>query len=225
MKKNKKEIEILALKLTHSSCAIENNTFTYQQTKELLSQKQINFNEYSTKKLREVYELLNFKKVILYILDNYNNLKIDNETIKLIHSIIMNNIIENKGLFRRHNVAISGSYVRPCDYSVVEYKLQNLNAKFKNKIKTTTEKLENILEYHCNFEKIHPFSDGNGRTGRAILFLMQLQHNLDILYIDPDYKQEYYQALSEYDIRGDIKPLKRLVLKTKGNICLKDKIL
>ncbi|MGZ9763248.1 hypothetical protein ACXYRP_03080 [Mycoplasma sp. 5912] len=116
MKKNKKEIEILALKLTHSSCVIENNTFTYQQTKELLSQKQINFNEYSTKKLREVYELLNFKEVILYILDNYNNLKIDNETIKLIHSIIMNNIIENKGLFRRHNVAL---VVRMLDFVII----------------------------------------------------------------------------------------------------------
>jgi len=63
--------------------------------------------------------------------------------------------------------------------------------------------VENILEYHYRFEKIHPFQDGNGRVGRLILFRECLRNNITPFIIDDNHKQFYYRGLKEFtNIRG-----------------------
>ncbi|QGZ97804.1 hypothetical protein GE118_03240 [Mycoplasma sp. NEAQ87857] len=215
MKKfTKTEVDQLALLLTYSSCKIENNTFTYQETKNLLEH---NILPDTYKDTREVYELINFKNVVLYIVENYANLDISIDTIRSIHKIIMENILTNNGVFRNHNVRINNSRTIPYDYSVINYKLEKLNNSFKEEIKNKNknEIYDEVLKYHCYFEKIHPFSDGNGRVGRALLFLMQLKYDLELNYIDPEFKIEYFDGIDHFLLTGDISKLRTNIKKSK----------
>lgn len=212
-KMNKKQLNEIAVLLTHSSCAIEGNTFTLQETRQIFNDA---FNDVgSLKSMREIYEIINFKAAIEYINANHQDLEINKETILKLHRIIMENLLENNGSFRNHNVRINYSQVIPYDWSTVDYKLNKLNNWYNEAIsEPNVNKKEVILEYHARFEKIHPFSDGNGRTGRAIILLQQLKNNLDFWYVDVKDKKAYLDALNKYHLEGDIKSLLK-VFKTK----------
>jgi len=58
--------------------------------------------------------------------------------------------------------------------------------------------LNEIVDFHYNFEIIHPFQDGNGRVGRLIMFKECLKHNIVPFIIEDENKQFYYMGLEEY---------------------------
>ena len=59
--------------------------------------------------------------------------------------------------------------------------------------------LENILDFHVKFERIHPFQDGNGRVGRIIMFKECLKYNIVPFIIEDNLKMYYYRGLKEWD--------------------------
>ncbi len=63
----------------------------------------------------------------------------------------------------------------------------------------TAKTLEDIIEFHHNFEKIHPFQDGNGRVGRLIMFKECLANKVVPFIIDDDIKFYYYRGLKEWN--------------------------
>ena len=64
------------------------------------------------------------------------------------------------------------------------------------------EKIEVIMDQHLRFERIHPFSDGNGRTGRALIVHSCLQQGIAPIIINKEDRQEYMNLLSELDVKG-----------------------
>ena len=64
--------------------------------------------------------------------------------------------------------------------------------------KLTDVSIENIIEFHHDFEKIHPFQDGNGRVGRLIAFKEALRFNIVPFIIEDDKKMFYYRGLKEW---------------------------
>ena len=68
-----------------------------------------------------------------------------------------------------------------------------------NKRKEEPVTLLDILEFHVNFEQIHPFQDANGRVGRLILFKECLKYNIVPFIIEDDLKLFYYRGLKEWD--------------------------
>ncbi len=77
----------------------------------------------------------------------------------------------------------------------VQKLLKQYNAK---KLKT----LEDILDFHVKFERIHPFQDGNGRVGRLIMFKECLKYDIVPFIIEDDLKMFYYRGLKEWNHRN-----------------------
>ena len=78
----------------------------------------------------------------------------------------------------------------------VASKMKALLLSYKSKDNKT---LEDILEFHVQFERIHPFQDGNGRVGRLIMFKECLKHNIVPFIIEDNLKMFYYRGLKEWD--------------------------
>lgn len=70
--------------------------------------------------------------------------------------------------------------------------------RFEN-AKDETEKINAILQAHIDFEKIHPFSDGNGRTGRLLMIYSCLEQNITPIVIEKEHKQIYINILRNND--------------------------
>ena len=78
----------------------------------------------------------------------------------------------------------------------VPEKMKNLLARYR---KLNEKTLDDILDFHHEFESIHPFQDGNGRVGRLILFKECLKYDIVPFIIDEDLKWYYYRGLSEWN--------------------------
>ncbi len=66
---------------------------------------------------------------------------------------------------------------------------------------------------HNQFETIHPFQDGNGRVGRLLLIIVLIKHRLPPLNIELKNRQQYYEALRQYQTMGNLRPTLDLMMK------------
>ena len=89
---------------------------------------------------------------------------------------------------------VGGEYT--CPVSEIKAQIKKLLKKYNLKQKVT---VEDIIEFHYEFEKIHPFQDGNGRVGRLIMLKECLKHNYVPILINEDTKLYYYRGLKEYN--------------------------
>ncbi|MDC4182002.1 Fic family protein [Mycoplasma bradburyae] len=214
----KETLDQIILELAYSSCSMENNTFTYDEVRDLFAS---NKPPTGQKNNQEFYELVNFKMGIEYIVKFYDQLDINIDTILKLHSIIMRFILDDNGAFRKHNLKIKSAKHIGSEHSKIVSKLEQLNSNFKNEIVevlSEKDRTELILKYHCIFHKIHPFSDGNGRVARAIMFLMQLKYKTKLYSVNPDIKNDYFNGINKYLLTGNIDDLYNLIKDNLINI-------
>ena len=69
--------------------------------------------------------------------------------------------------------------------------------------KLTEKKLEDIIDFHVKFERIHPFQDGNGRVGRMIMFRECLYNNIMPFYIEDRNKEFYIRGIKKYQLENE----------------------
>ena len=130
--------------------------------------------------------------------------------IKQIHSLVLNDMPEYRGVFRNHNVAISGSSYTPPDASQIQIQMEHL-LEWYNKV--TDDLFKKIAVLHLKFEQIHPFANGNGRTGRLLINLELIRAGylpISVKYTD---RELYYHALSSYDESNDYYPMLYIILQ------------
>ncbi len=185
--------------------AIEGNTLTLRDT-DLLLNKNITP---SGKSLREINDHLNSKDTFNFMQERKP--KINHETIIKIHSLLMKNIDKRVGYYRIHNVRVFGARFEtsPKEYVKID---MNLLLRWFNKEKNRLHPLILVSAFHHKFEKIHPFYDGNGRTGRMLLNLILINNKLPPVIVPDAQRKRYYNALSEADNTA----LDKTQLKHKG---------
>lgn len=120
--------------------------------------------------------------------------------IREIHALTMENLLPNAGSFKTiQNLIVGADFETTKPYLVPTriYELcDNLDHQLQN-AKNDDEKLKIILKTHFDFERIHPFSDGNGRTGRLLIFYSCLQENILPPIIQKEDKNLYIAILRE----------------------------
>lgn len=213
-----------SISASHNSNAIEGNTFTFDETK-LLIEKGIVTGAHS---LRESEDIVGYKQAFDFLYEALKSKQpITEEFIKQIHSFVLRGD-EEAGRYRTIQNYV-GSLTRivytPCspvqvpeEMKAYAEKLQadcKRNAEFAVKGEYNwVELFHNLAKHHIEFENIHPFVDGNGRTGRLLLIYEMI--SLGLLPVDVRYEERdrYYAAIKAY--RDKEKYSTRLDSKTEA---------
>lgn len=193
------------LKLTYHTNKIEGSTLSEAETASII----FDNISISNKTIIEQLEAKNHQAAIIYMFNFISQRKrIDENFILKLHSILMNGIITNAGLYRNHNVRIVGSNLPTANYisipNLMSKLILEINSKEKNIISLSSR-------IHSNFEQIHPFSDGNGRIGRILLSAMLLKKNYPPAIIKQEEKQYYYTYLNNSQMKGDYNQLENFI--------------
>lgn len=182
----------------YNSNAIEGNTLTYNETKVIIEHgvtvKGKSLKEHLEVKGQE-YALDFLKEVVK------ENAKIDLRLIKDFHHLILypnNPIIA--GQFKKMGNFIGGSKTKTASPFEVENKLNDLIDEYN---KSNENILVKVSKFHSDFEKIHPFLDGNGRTGRLIMNMELMKYGYPICIIENKDRLEYYDSLELAQTKND----------------------
>ena len=192
---------------TYNSNAIEGNTLTLKETAMVLEGMTID-----QKPLKDHLEAVGHRDAFLYIEDIAKDTKISETVIKNIHSLVLMNRPEDKGVFRKIPVTIMGAYTEPVQPYMIEPKMTELLAE-NEKRKKKMHPLERIARFHLEFEGIHPFIDGNGRTGRLLLNLDLIQNGYPAINVKFADRKTYYAAFDEFYKNNNAEPMTELVAK------------
>lgn len=185
------------LTLTYNTNSIEGSTLSINETAAVLFQNK----NIPNKSLIEQMEVKNHQAAFHFLFQHLNNNQsIDEKLILKLHSILMNGIRDDAGLYRQHGVRILGSNVPTANPLKVPDLMKKISSKLKSNKKDSI-KWATII--HSEFEKIHPFSDGNGRIGRLLLIAMLLKANIAPAIIKQDDKQLYYAYLKKSQMHQD----------------------
>ena len=202
MKYQNEYLDDLLVRMAHHSTAIEGNTLTQGETKSILIDGYIP----RAMNLRELNEVINYKSFMQTIRDSLDDLPpLSLELIKKIHFLLCQNAIEGvAGAFKTIPNMIIGASFTPTQPYMVITELQewilNLEAQLNGADKEGI--VEAISRQHIAFERIHPFSDGNGRVGRALMVYTCLQKGIAPIVVTKENKAEYISYLNTEDVVG-----------------------
>ena len=119
--------------------------------------------------------------------------------IKQLHMVLKNGTSDSRkdwfavGDYKKYPNEVGGKITTPPEE--VNDKIKALISAYN---KTGNKSFDDLISFHYEFERIHPFQDGNGRIGRLILFKECLKHNIVPFIIDENLKMFYYRGLSEW---------------------------
>ncbi len=191
---------------TYNTNAIEGSNVTLSEVRELLEQKEIPKNHDET-------ETLNVAKAVEFIKTNKENISV--AFLKKLHGICFKGTKNFAGETRTVEVVIRDGYGnivhQGAPFKDVESLLNHLCTWYS----TYEKKYPPLLlaaVMHNEFEKIHPFQDGNGRVGRLLLNYVLLRHGYPPMNIKYKDRARYYQCLQLYDQKNDLKSMLRFLM-------------
>ncbi len=198
--------EKLMLEWTYHSNAIEGNTLTLRETKVVLEGITV-----GGKSLREHFEATNHRDAILYVEDIVSKAEALSEwQIRNIHRLVLKGIDgDEAGQYRRENVVIAGASTTPPDFLHLPAEMAALMGWYETA--ETLHPVERAAELHTRFVKIHPFVDGNGRTGRLLLNFELMKTGYPPAIIRKEDRLAYYDALDIACASGDYSDITALV--------------
>lgn len=191
--------ESLVLQWTYHSNAIEGNTLTLKETKVAMEGITI-----GGKTLREHFEAINHRDAILFVEDLVTKQQpLDEYSIKSLHQLVLKNIdTDNAGRYRQVNVLISGANHKPPQAVQVPEQMQAFIEWYTTDAQAL-HPVERAARVHGEFVKIHPFTDGNGRTSRLLMNLVLMQSGFPATVIEVEQRLAYYEALDTAHCTGD----------------------
>lgn len=196
--------EEFLVEYTYNSNAIEGNTLTLRETDMVL--KGITIDK---KPMKDHLEAVGHKEAFDYMVSLVREKQPLTEfVIKEIHTLVLADKPQDKGVYRVVPVSIMGAKHQTAQPYQIQDKLSKLIDKF-NKDKETNI-ITKLALFHIEFEAIHPFIDGNGRTGRLLINFELMKAGyppIDIKYTD---RKAYYDAFDTYHDKKDLSAMENL---------------
>ena len=195
--------EKFIVEYTYNSNAIEGNSLTLRETDLVLRGLTID-----KKPLKDHLEAIGHKEAFDYISDLVKeNAPLTENLIKQIHYLVLMDKRKDGGVYRKIPVKIVGAKNQPVQPYMIESKMKQLLIDYNENNEPIITKL---ARFHLEFESIHPFIDGNGRTGRLLVNLELMKAGyppIDIKYSD---RRKYYDAFDDYHLHNNLKPMENL---------------
>ncbi len=189
--------EQFSIEYTYNSNAIEGNTLTLRETDMVLRGLTVD-----KKSLKEHLEVIGHKEAFDYVRDLVSeNAELNESIIKNIHYLVLADKKQDRGVYRKIPVKIVGAAHEPVQPYLIIPKMEELLEDYKKSKEDIATKL---ARFHIEFEAIHPFIDGNGRTGRLLINLELMKEGyppIDIKFTD---RMKYYNAFDEYHVSNNI---------------------
>ena len=197
----------------YNSNAIEGSTLTLKET-DIILQYGVTVKGKSLKEHEEVKGqeyALNFLKEVIK-----TNESLSLRLIREFHALVLNDDIENRGKFKKSNNEILGAGFETTPHYLVEERLTELIVEKFNSSENN-DLIMKVACFHADFEKIHPFIDGNGRTGRLLLNLELMKNGYPITVIRNEDRDEYYTALETAQVESNYELLAGFIEKSAEN--------
>ncbi len=193
---------------THSSTAIEGNTLTLSETALVLEGITI-----AQKPLKDHLEAIGHRDAFKFLeTEVLREAPISERFVKELHTLVLADKPEDRGAYRRIPVIITGAKHTPPQPYLIVPQMEEWIRDYQ------TTKLNPLIAaalFHIRFEAIHPFIDGNGRTGRLLVNFMLMRAGYLPISIKYESRLAYYQAFTTYHATGSLEPMARIILEAE----------
>ena len=187
----------IQIELTYNSNHIEGSQLTKDQTRYIFETNTIGVSDRSVN-VDDIIETANHFRCIDLVIDQAKYVLTEG-FIKQLHLILKNGTSDSckawfaVGAYKRLENEVGGIQT-----AIPEEVPQKMKELLKAYNRTKKKSLDELLQFHYEFERIHPFQDGNGRVGRLILFKECLRNGIVPFIIEDDIKEFYYRGLQEW---------------------------
>ena len=189
----------IQIELTYNSNHIEGSKLTHDQTRYIYETNTIGM-ESERLNVDDIVETVNHFRCIDYIIKNVNR-SITENMIRELHVLLKSGTSDSrKSWFAVGNYKLYPNEVGGRETTAPEKVHEEVKKLLVDYQKHEEKGLDELLEFHYRFERIHPFQDGNGRVGRLLLFKECLKYNIVPFIIDDNLKLFYYRGLSEWEV-------------------------
>lgn len=184
--------------LTYNSNHMEGSRLTRNQTRYIFETNTVGV-ENEVLNVDDVIETVNHFCCIDLVIDHADDI-LSEKFIKELHLTLKNGTSDSRkdwfavGKYKKIPNEVGGM-----DTALPEEVADKMKTLLKAYNVIKEKRLEDILDFHVKFERIHPFQDGNGRVGRLIMFKECLKHNIVPFIIEDNLKLFYYRGLKEWD--------------------------
>lgn len=216
---NQDMLDKLTLHLTYHTNTIEGSTMTLADVENVIFDNKVLSNRTAIEQL----EAKNHQAALNWLLDQVAETKgtfvITEEIILGIHLRLMNGVVSDAGQYRKHAVRIMGAHVPLANWQSIPKLIVGLT----NDNESSKDVVSLLAKVHATFEKIHPFSDGNGRTGRLIMLAQALNAGIAPPIVLKERKRAYYKYLELAQTKEEYTPLEFFIaesIQSSGKLLL-----
>ena len=196
-------LDDILVRMAYHSSGIEGNTISLPETVSIILEGTL---PSQGKSIREFYEIENHRQAFTRLLTAVTNQEaLSMDLVKDIHQELMDRLQHDRGQFKTMQNAIIGAEFRTASPQEVPFLIQQWvdNVVYRLDLaKVEDDILSIIAESHIEFERIHPFSDGNGRTGRLIMLYLSIKYLGAPVIISKDDRAIYMEKLANQDAKG-----------------------
>ena len=200
----------------YNSGKIENDKITFHDTREIFEHDGVTS---YTGDLRTLFEIRNAKDANEFFMRSFNEHKnIDIAFIKEMQFYLTQNTYDT----RRYQLGERPGELKKHDYVTGRNEIGAAPEDVEEELTELLDEIQNIPEdktitaaayFHVKFENIHPFADGNGRTGRLAMNYFLILHNHPPVIIHEENRLDYYLALEAWDTKQDLSMMKNFLVQ------------